>query len=51
MEKSRLILCLVIPALVMGVVTQKAGCLTADELALQVENKYRSFENLSMDFV
>lgn len=37
--------------LLFGVFAGRGECLTADELALLVENKYRSFENLSMDFV
>lgn len=42
---------LVILILLLGVFAGRGACLTADELAIQVENKYRSFENLSMDFV
>jgi outer membrane lipoprotein-sorting protein len=37
--------------LALGVLVPGGGCITADELAKQVEDKYRSFETLSMDFV
>lgn len=51
MKNSRLSLCLAVAFLAMGIFVQEADCLTAEELALKVESKYRSFESLSMDFV
>ncbi len=51
MNGSRISLCWALFALMLAALAPKAGCVTAEELALQVENKYRSFESLSMDFV
>jgi outer membrane lipoprotein carrier protein len=51
MSKSKPSLFLITFILIMGAFTQKASCITADELALQVEKKYRSFESLSVDFI
>jgi len=51
MDRFRLILIPAILALAIGVKTPESSGITADELARQVENKYRSFESLSMDFV
>jgi outer membrane lipoprotein carrier protein len=51
MGNSRLKISLVVFILLVGVLTDRGECITADELALQVENKYRSFKSLCMDFV
>ena len=51
MNKSRPAACLATLILAFGVLVPRGRCITADELARQVEDKYRSFETLSMDFV
>jgi chaperone LolA len=51
MSGSRLSLCCALFALMLTALARSAGCLTAEELALKLENNYRSFESLSMDFV
>jgi chaperone LolA len=51
MNRSQLASCLTALALIFGVLASGGSSITADELARQVEDKYRSFESLSMDFV
>ena len=51
MNTSRPAACLATLALALGVLVPSGISITADELARQVEDKYRSFETLSMDFV
>ncbi|KPL00949.1 MAG: hypothetical protein AMJ91_02510 [candidate division Zixibacteria bacterium SM23_73_3] len=52
MKKLRIIILtfLIIPFIVI-ISDQDASSITADELALQVEKKYRSLKNLSMEFI
>jgi chaperone LolA len=51
MNTSRPAVCLATLVWALGVLASSGSSITADQLARQVEDKYRSFETLSMDFV